>query len=476
MIISELCKKYTSLTEADIDIVSDASVLLQPLADLEEADVFIDCPMEDGDAIVVAEAKPTKVPSSYKKQVVGLLAKKENEPAVARSLRLGIGTRQMKATTQENRNTVQTVEPIRNGDKIIGVLIVEKREERKLQIQERLHLSKHSYSAIAESLSRMRPEDNWLAECIDEALLIVNKEGIITFRNGLAKVLFRELGYVEDVLGQYYVNVRFTKDEYDSDESDDYSYEETQLGRHVLAVRTVRQSNPHPVIAVIIRDITREKEQEKELVLKSVVVKEMHHRVKNNLQTIASLLRLQSRRTKSSEAAEVLEESLSRILSIASTHQILAKEGVDKVTIGDVIRDIRNNAVRAYSNPQIKFTIEVEGGDFKIGSDTATSIALITNELLHNALKYAFQDREEGRIVIKIEHGDLYSAITVEDNGQGFNGIDEKQEQLGLSIIKTLVKDKLQGNLEIVSDEGGTRARFDFKTYENTLSLEDTSF
>lgn len=84
--IRGLCKKYTELTEKDIDIIRDMSKVLTTFADLEEADIFIDCPTHNGDAIVVAEAKPSRVPSSYKKTVVGLLAKKENEPAVASEL------------------------------------------------------------------------------------------------------------------------------------------------------------------------------------------------------------------------------------------------------------------------------------------------------------------------------------------------------------------------------------------------------
>ena len=91
-IIRQLCKKYTDLNDEEIAIIETMSNFLQPIANLEDADIFIDCPGRDGDAIVVAEAKPSDVPSSYKKTVVGLLARQENEPAVARTFRLGICT------------------------------------------------------------------------------------------------------------------------------------------------------------------------------------------------------------------------------------------------------------------------------------------------------------------------------------------------------------------------------------------------
>ncbi len=123
-VIWSLCRKYTDLSDEEIRIIEHMSETLQPLANLEGADIFIDCPGRDGNAIVVAEAKPECVPSSYKNTVVGLLAKPENEPAVARTFRLGVGTKQMKAVTQENGSTIQSVEPIRNGSHIIGVLIL----------------------------------------------------------------------------------------------------------------------------------------------------------------------------------------------------------------------------------------------------------------------------------------------------------------------------------------------------------------
>jgi two-component sensor histidine kinase len=96
-------------------------------------------------------------------------------------------------------------------------------------------------------------------------------------------------------------------------------------------------------VVVINRDITWNKQQEKELSLKSVAIKEMHHRVKNNLQTIASLLRLQVRRTENDETRAVLSESMNRILSIAATHELLAQSGVDQVKIGEVLMHIKSS-------------------------------------------------------------------------------------------------------------------------------------
>ncbi len=463
-IIQELCKKYTDLTDEEIATIQGMSAVLQPLANLEDADICIDCPSWDGDAIVVAEAKPSYVPSSYKKTVVGLLARKENEPAVARTFRLGVATKQMKAVTQENGRTIQSVEPIRNatGDRVIGVLIREQRVDEQRQISERLHFSEQSYERIANALAHMVGSNNWLTECIDEALLMVDKSGVVTFRNSLARDLYRKLGYIDDPLGQPYENVRLVDSWNDMDQSG-FSVIETTVGRHSLSIKRIQVDSEDMAFAVVIQDLTWKKEQEKALILKSVAIKEMHHRVKNNLQTIASLLRLQVRRSDNEETRKVLGESMNRILSIATTHELLAQSGVDQVKIGEVILNIKNNTVRYFARPHFDVNITLEGDDFEVDSDIATSVALIINELLQNSLQYAFQDREKGLVRIVVTRGELYSRIEVIDDGSGYDVENVRTDRLGLSIVQTMVKDKLRGTLDVESGPGGTHVTFEFK-------------
>lgn len=463
-IIKQLCRKYTDLNDADIAIVETMSRFLQPIANLVDADIFIDCPGRDGDAIVVAEAKPADVPSSYKKTVVGMLAKQENEPAVARTFRLGVGTKEMKAITQENGMTIQTVEAIRNGNKIVGVLIQEKRLDEQQELSDRAHFSQQSDERIAVALTHMASEGNWLTECIDEAILIVNQEGIVSFRNTLAKELYQKLGYVEDVLGQPYKNVRLVEDAGETvREVNGYTVKQATVSGRVLTLRRVSLNTLDMSFAIVIQDETWRWEQEQALILKSVAIKEMHHRVKNNLQTIASLLRLQMRRTSSEETKEVLGESMNRILSIASTHEVLSQSGVDEVLLGAVLSNIRSNTLRYFEGPR-HIDISIEGDDFEVDSDIATSIAMVVNELLQNSFKYAFKDRNDGGMVrVIVMHGDLYSKIRVADNGSGFNVDEVEKGSLGLSIVQMLVKDKLKGNLELESGPAGTSTLFSFR-------------
>lgn len=458
-VIRDLCHKYTVLTEDEISTIEALAPFLQTIADLTDADIFIDCPCRNADSIVVAEAKPSGVPSSYQKSVVGLLAKAENEPAVARTSRLGVSTKQMKAVTQEDRRTIQSVEPIRNGEHIIGVLIQERHIDEKFFKNQRIRSAQRSYEAISGAFTRVMPENNWLTECIDEALLIVDDAGIITFRNTLAKELYQKLGYIDDVLGQPYDNVFLVN----TDPAGEGSRMEVEVGRYVLDVKYIPLGAPNMAFVLIIRDLTWRREQEKALILKSVAVKEMHHRVKNNLQTIASLLRLQTRRTGSQETRQVLEESMNRSIAIASTHELLAQSGMDEIMLSEVIRNIKSNVLRYCAEPHTKVAVVLEGDDFSVDSDVGTSVALIVSELLHNAMKYAFAPGSTGVVRIVMTKGELYSRIQVIDDGQGFNVQDASKPRLGLSIVQTLVEDKLFGSLEIESGSSGTQVTFDFK-------------
>lgn len=461
-VIYELCKKYTDLSENEIVLIQGMSAVLQPIANLEDADVFVDCSCSDGkDAIVVAEAKPEGVPSSYKKTVVGLLAKPENEPAVARTLSLGVATKQMKATTQENTHVIQTVEPIKNGNRVIGVLICEKRVDENRPTSERLHFSEEGYERIANLLSHMNADSSWLTECIDEALLLVDSKGIVTYRNTHARNMYIKLGYMEDPLGKNFKYFRLIPPPADENEYGNFSSVEIMVGKYYLDVKRVAMNSPDMDCAVIIRDITWKKGHEKQLVLKSVAIKEMHHRVKNNLQTIASLLRLQARRTDNEETRRVLAESMNRIFSIATTHELLARSGVDQVNLSEVIHTIKNSTLRYFTRPGFAVNVKYEGVSLSVDSDVATAVALIITELLQNSLKYAFQGRDEGQVRIILIPGEINSTIQVIDDGCGFD-VKNTSQSLGMSIVTSLVKDKLRGNLSFESSPVGTTVTFDF--------------
>ncbi|WP_312648727.1 sensor histidine kinase [Aminipila sp.] len=470
--IELLCKKYTNLTEEEIETIKKIGVGLQTMANLEDADFFIDClTTDETTAVVVAEAKPQNVPSSYKKTVVGLLAEPQNEPAVARTFKLGLPTKQMKAVTQEYANVIQSVEPIRHGDKIIGVLIEEKNAEENSEMRDRIRFSDQSYAKLANVLTRLDEGTSWLADCIDEAVILIDMDGYVSYRNKIAWKLYQKLGYTVDILGQQYRCVALHGSNLEwFDQDANYSGIEVNTADLTLTVKQISLKNNNVDFAVMIQDITHIREKEKELILKSVAVKEMHHRVKNSLQTIASLLRLQGRRTKNLEAKKVLDESMNRILAIASTHELLAKVGVDQVNIRDVLENIKDNTLRYFLKPAMDVTVEIIGEGFQVDSEVSTSVALVVSELLHNSLQYAFDDgRQDGNIIIEIENKERQSHISVKDNGKGFDINSVREDSLGLSIVFSIVKDKLKGTINVSSSDRGTNIAFSFKNRITTI-------
>ncbi|MHC1722066.1 MAG: sensor histidine kinase [Aminipila sp.] len=470
--IEKLCKQYTNLTDEEIEKIKKIGEGLQTMANLEDADFFIDCVTTDESAaVVVAEAKPQNVPSSYKKTVVGLLAEPHNEPAVARTFKLGQPTKQMKAVTQEYATVIQSVEPIRHGDRIIGVLIEEKNAEENSEMRKRIRFTEQSYAKLANVLTRLDEEGSWLADCIDEAIILVDMDGYVSYRNKIAKKLYQNLGYTMDILGQPYRCVALHGSNLEwFDQDANYSGIEVNIADFTLTVKQISLKNNNVDFAVMIQDITRIREKDKELILKSVAIKEMHHRVKNSLQTTASLLRLQGRRTKSAEAKKVLDESMNRILAIASTHELLLKVGVDQVNIREVLENIKDNTLRYFLKPTMDVTVEIKGEGFQVDSEISTSVALVVSELLHNSLKYAFDGgRKNGKIVIEIEYTERQSRISVTDNGKGFDINSVKEDNLGLSIVFSIVKDKLKGTINVRSSDNGTSIAFDFKNKITTI-------
>ena len=280
--------------------------------------------------------------------------------------------------------------------------------------------------------------------------------------------MYRRLGYVGELIGQRYENVQLVVPQYGMS---DEAVTEASVGKNYFIIRHVKLETADLSCAVIIRDETAEKQREQELVLKSVAIQEMHHRVKNNLQTIASLLRLQIRRSENPETIQVLRETMSRILSISATHELLARNGVDQVKIGEVLRQIRSNVLQSFEHSEVDIEISMESGDFETDSEIAASVAMVVNELLQNSMKYAFEGKEKGLIEILVKKGELYSNITVRDDGIGFDADISRPNHLGWGIVRSLVKDKLHGTIHVESGEQGSAVTFDFLN-QNVDTLE----
>ncbi|MFB2837028.1 PAS domain S-box protein [Floridanema evergladense] len=210
------------------------------------------------------------------------------------------------------------------------------------------------------------------------------------------------------------------------------------------------------------RDITERKKAESEirtsLKEKELLLKEIHHRVKNNLQVISSLLKLQSSYIKDEEALVLFTESYNRVRSMALIHEKLYQsKGLARIDAVDYIRDLTDNLFRSYNVAANFITLNLQVEHIELDIDTAIPCGLIINELVSNALKYAFVDREKGELLISFSCQEESQEITlvISDNGIGLPpDFDITEiESLGLQLVYNLT-DQLDGNIEICSEQG----------------------
>jgi len=187
-------------------------------------------------------------------------------------------------------------------------------------------------------------------------------------------------------------------------------------------------------------------------------IQEMHHRIKNNLQTIADLLSLEMQRAGASPVATSLGDTIARIKSIAAVHEILSLENMELTDFKRVANVIVDTVAKGMVNPSQKIDFTVSGDNVLIPSKQAIALALVLNELVANAIKHAFNGRETGVVVVSLSEGEKDMELLVQDDGRGLpKGFDlVKSSHLGLQIVQTLVKRELNGVLQLYSNKGTT--------------------
>lgn len=208
---------------------------------------------------------------------------------------------------------------------------------------------------------------------------------------------------------------------------------------------------------------------------KEVLMREIHHRVKNNLQVVSSMLNLQARITKDTAAIDVLSESRNRIEVMTLIHsQLYESENLSEINMKKFVDKLLNQLLLNYSVRNTKITKSVSVIDHPFPISIATPIGLIINELLSNVLKHAFDNRKEGKIEVIINKSEKNTInLTISDDGIGLpEGFDINiTKTLGLRLVKILVEHQLQGILEVISKEGTTfNIEFDMGDNNNEKS------
>ncbi len=461
------------------------------LADLARGDVFLFRPTDDPlSAIVMAEAKPCTVPSIYTEPLTGRLVRQSEEPSVIRALSRGMGSSRSHRLLVQGHPTVQDVYPVRLGSQVIGAVaievgLVESERQKRKSIVYRRAIDRFRNLVIAgqlegaENLSRLSEHDG---------PMVVSGDGRIVYISSLAEQLYRKIGYTHSLLHHDIGSLR-------TDESVFFKAMESgacveQLGQEgpytwlkraipllgqggeKIWRRVMRRVEPRDQIIVTIHDVTEESQKERELKIKSAMIKEIHHRVKNNLQTIASLLRLQARRTGSPEIGTMLQETINRILSIAVIHEFLAHQDASNIDMHEVSQRIISEVSRGIVDPEkrIRFVLDSTGPtDVLLPTQQATSCALVINELLHNAVEHGFASVSDGCVQVSLGRNGDCVALEVCDDGEPLPpGFDPRQSNsLGLHIVRTLVQEDLKGTFALVNGDGsGVRAVVSFPSVE----------
>lgn len=186
-----------------------------------------------------------------------------------------------------------------------------------------------------------------------------------------------------------------------------------------------------------------------------LLLREIHHRVKNNLQIINSLLSLQSRKTNQPEVVEMMQESTSRIHSIALVHnKLYEQQSINRLNVQDYIEQLGAHLLRIYNVGKKAIRFDVDAHDVSLDIDTAIPIGLILTELITNSLKHAFSERNEGEIQVRMTHeGGSDYELVFSDNGVGIPEAKRKQtsETLGFRLINSLTR-QLAGVIEYTFD------------------------
>lgn len=228
--------------------------------------------------------------------------------------------------------------------------------------------------------------------------------------------------------------------------------EEVERGGYNLVVRCIPliESGVVTGALTLVRDITELRDRDRLLLTKDATIAEIHHRVKNNLQTISSLLRLQSRRVEAREAKAAIDESVRRIRSIAIVHEMLSHAAGDEVSFDDVLMSLVKAVREALLTPDSQIDLRLEGMAGVLPSEVSTTLSVIVSELLQNAVDHAFPDHVEGdsaTVVISVFNTGSRLDLEVRDNGIGIPEDFDVEDctGLGLTIVRTLVESELGG-------------------------------
>jgi two-component sensor histidine kinase len=469
----ELVRSHTDLDEDDVTVLQQLMADWQIIADLSFADLVLWLPDRGGEGFWAGgQMRPTTGPTAYVDDIVGSFVPVGRRPMIDRAY---AEARLVREGDPEWRDDVpvrvETI-PVPRAGRVIAVIA---RNTNLLGVRtpSRLELS---YLQSAADLTAMIaagdfPPDGQRSHHADaprvgDGFVRVDVRGQVTYASPNALSVYRRLGWSGDLDGRVLAEV--TRELVPPRRRPDEETLSAVLGGHVhrdtevggeqvsLMLRAIPlRSQGEPVGGlVLVRDVSDLRRRDRELVTKDATIREIHHRVKNNLQTVAALLRLQARRIGSDEARAALEEAVRRVGSIAIVHETLSQEVLDEVDFDEIADRLGAMVAEVGAGPDGRHDTPVvrrEGSFGLLPNEAATALAMVLTELLQNAVEHGYPGDASGVISIAPERLAGRLRVTVDDDGVGLpEGFDaDVTPNLGLSIVRTLVESELGGLLEL---------------------------
>jgi two-component system, sensor histidine kinase PdtaS len=487
--LDTIVNQCPDLTSDDVGFLGRIERQLGIMADLSRGDGLLYGRLSRQQAVVLAHAQPHSIAPAYLRGLQGAVVDPAEAPLVLRTITSGRLSSGSQGDVADGAAVIKRVLPVYSpGDKrtIIGALSVDT-----LPLEFERHRRRSTVFQRALIQLQLAVQHGLLAGVADltpsgehEGIVITDREGVIRYASSIATNLYRRLGYVESLMARHLETL----------ETADYSLatwavhnrrcteQETEEGGRVWVRKALPLFDqpawrrglsryvairPAPLklagALLVIRDATETRLQEQELRVKSAMIQEIHHRVKNNLQTIAALLRIQARRVETGEARLALDEATSRILSVAVIHEFLSQETTHQINFRDVSQRILSQHQDSTLSPDKEIRLELEGPPVLLPARQATAAALVINELVQNAMEHGFESRKSGTISVRLEDDGDHVIVSVRDDGGGLpSGFDlALGRSLGLQIVQTLAREDLKGKFELRED-GGTCALVTF--------------
>lgn len=477
----ELARTNTGLAGSALRHAQRLVASWQPLADLAFSDLLFLAPVEGEEGsrfVVLAHVRPTTAQTIYPVDPVGTIVHEVERGVVARAWRKGeIVGGDTAIVGGRERVRVQCV-PVRHREELVGVMT----RETAMTSGRRAGELEHHYAEVFDRLARMIaagtfpfPFDELEIEetpRVPDGVILVDEDLRVVFSSPNALSSLHRMGIHAATQGLQLAEIGF-----------DQGAIEHAFRTHLPVIDEIERSDATVLlqamplldedrvtgVLVLLRDVTDLRYRDRILLSKEATIRAIHHRVKNNLQTIAALLRLQGRRLKTTEAQEAIAESERRIRSIAIVHEKLSRDVTDIVPFADIVHPLVRVVEETVSTPELRLHFDVEGDAGDLPGELATPLAVVLNELMQNAADHAFPRHEEGdgpdhdgerpleghvRIVLGREGTDL--VVEVVDDGVGLppSFSLDRSRGLGLSIVHALVTGELGGAIEMHEDNG----------------------